>query len=189
MSDEFGKWNELTRLWLAQPRAVMPQAVERLALRQERNLRALATAEGCGLALAFIAAVWIAVNTAFVAMSAISVVFFGVCAYLQHRMRREPPPDGGVDLLTSLAAGIAREEWNLAQLGVGRGVTFVTLAAIALLDADHLRNFQQTPPQNLGALLLISTLILGVLAWNLVLTGAARRRRAQLQDFARRLGA
>jgi hypothetical protein len=104
-------------------------------------------------------------------------------------MRREPPPDGGHDLLTTLSAGVAREEWNLAQLGVGRAVTLVTLGAIALLDSDHLRFFEHTPPARLWSLLAITSLVLMVLAWNLVLTRLARRRKARLEDFARRLSA
>jgi hypothetical protein len=189
MSDEFGNWNALTKLWLARSQPVAQQEVERHAWRQHRNMVALAAAEAAGLVLAFIAAVWIAMHTAFVAMSAISVVFFGVCGYLQHRMRREAPPDGGHDLLTSLSAGVAREEWNLAQLGVGRAVTLVTLGAIAMLDSDHLRYFEQTPAARLWTLLAITSLVLMVLAWNLVLTRLARRRKARLEDFARRLGA
>jgi hypothetical protein len=146
MSDEFGNWNALTKLWLERPQPVAQQDVERHAWRQHRNMIALAAAEGTGLVLAFIAAVWIAMHTAFISMASITVVFFGVCGYLQHRMRREPPPDGGHDLLTPWAAGGEGEEWNLAQLGVCRAVTLVPLGAIALLDSDHLRFFEHTPP-------------------------------------------
>jgi hypothetical protein len=41
----------------------------------------------------------------------------------------------------------------------------------------------------LWALLAITSLVPMVLAWNLVLTRLARRRKARLEDFARRLSA
>jgi hypothetical protein len=187
MSDEFGNWNELAKLWLARTQPVSPQEVERHARRQHLQMTALAAAEAASLALVFIAAVWIAMHTAFVAMTSITVVFFSVCGYLEHRMRREPPPDGGADLLTSLAASIAREEWNLAQLRIGRAVTFLTLGSIALLDSDHLRYLDQTPAQRLWALFAITSLVLTVLGWNLLLTRRAGKRKARHEDFARRL--
>jgi hypothetical protein len=187
MSDEFGNWNDLAALWLTQRQPVSSAEVERHARRQHLHMLALASAEAATLALAFVAAVWIAVHTAFVAMSAISIVSFGVCGYLQHRMRREPPPAGGDDLLASLAMSIEREQWILAQLGVGRAVTLVTLAALALLDSDHVRYVASTPVGRLWALLAITSFVLAILGWNLWLTGRAKRRRARLADFARRL--
>jgi hypothetical protein len=112
------------------------------------------------------------------------MVSFGMCVLMHHRMRREPPSAGGVDLLSSLAVSGVREEWNLAQLRIGRAVTFCTLLAIGLLGADHLIHRGTTPPARLWALLGISLLILPIFAWNLVLTYAARRRKAQLDSFA-----
>jgi hypothetical protein len=149
----------------------------------------LAVAEGGALILAFVAAMWIAMQTAYVAMSALSMVFFGVCGYLQHRMRREPPPSGGENLITSLDTGIARETWNLAQLGVGRAVTFLTLFGIVMVASDHLRHYATTPPGRLGALLAITAIVLAILAWNLVLTRLTRRRRRRLEGYAVRMRA
>jgi hypothetical protein len=189
MSDEFGNWGELARLWHARLPTVAPEEVERHARRRRRHMLALAVAEAGAMTLAFVAAVWIAMHTAFVAMSAISMVFFGVSGYLHHRMRNEPEPSGDHDLLTSLDEAIAREEWMLRQLGVGRAVTALTLASIALVGADHLRYFSATPAARLWALLAITLIVLGILVWNLVLTRTVQRRKRQLCDYSRRLGA
>jgi hypothetical protein len=188
MSDEFGKWQELTKLWHTESPAVAPEEVARHAQRQRRETLALAAAEAAALGLAFVVAVWIAMQTAFVAMSAISLVFFGVSGYLHHRLRNEPVPSGDRELLTSLAEGILREEWVLQQLGVGRAVIAVTLASIGLVGWDHLRFFATTPAARLWAMLAISLLVLGILAWNLALTRQAERRKQHLCDYAQRLG-
>jgi heme/copper-type cytochrome/quinol oxidase subunit 2 len=188
MSDEFGNWNELAGLWHAEAPEIAPREVARHARRQRRATLALAAAEAGAMALAFVAAMWIAMHTAFVAMSAISLVFFGLSGYLHHRMRHEPQPGGNGTLRASLETGIAREEWLLRQLGVGRAVTTLTLAAIVLVGADHLRFFATTPAPRLWALLAITLIVLAILAWNVVLTRRARRRRQHLADYSRRLG-
>ena len=187
MSDEFGNWKELARLWHAGVQASTPGEVERREHRRRWQMMALAGAEMGALVLAFIAAVWIAMQTAFVAMSAITIVFFAVCGYLQHRMRSEPEPAGEEDLLTSLDSGSAREEWVLRQLGIGRAVTLTTLASIGLLGSDHLRHFSTTPAERLWALLAVALIVLSILAWNLVLTRRARQRKRRLDDYLRRL--
>jgi hypothetical protein len=189
MSDEFGNWRELATLWHARTTEVMPEEVEQHARRQRRHMLALAAAEAGIMALAFIAAVWIAMHTAFVAMSGISLVFFGVSAYLHHRMRNEPEPTGGGDLLSSLAEDLARERWVLRQLGVGRAVSMLTLACMAILGADHLRFYASTPAELLWVMLAIGLMVLGVLGWNLVLTRRARARMRALSDYAFVLGA
>jgi hypothetical protein len=189
MSNEFGNWTGLAELWHTSARVVSPDEVEQRARRQRRQMFALASAEAGAMALAFIAAVWIAMHTALVAMSAVSMVFFGVCGYLQHRMRREPEPEGGSDLLTSLDSSIAHEDWNLAQLGVGRAVTMLTLVSIVMLGANHLRFFSATPAERLWAMLVITLIVLAILAWNLVLTRQARCRKDRLVDYARHLRA
>jgi FtsH-binding integral membrane protein len=187
MSDEFARWNELARLWHAQRSSISADDVEQHARREHRRMLQLAMAEGAGLVVAFVAANWIAMQTAFVAMSAISMVFFGVCFFVHHRMRREPPPSGGADLLSSLRIGAAREAWNLAQLAIGRAVTAFTLIAMGLLAIDHLRH-ATTPPARLWSLLGVALIVVGVLAWNLVLTRAGRRRKARIEAFVKRLG-
>lgn len=189
MCDEFGNWNDMSRFWHAGGSDLSIADVERHARRQRRLLAYLRLAEGGALTLAFVAAMWIAMQTAYVAMTALTVVFFGVCAYLQHRMRREPMPPAGDDLLTSLGSSVAREEWNLAQLGAGRAVTLLTLAAISMVVFDHLRHYASTPPQRLGALLAIAAIVLAILAWNLVLTVRLRRRKGLLQAIAAQMGA
>jgi hypothetical protein len=189
MSDEFGNWSELSRLWHAETPPVAPEAVERHARRQRIEATALAAAEAVALALAFIAAMWIAMQTAYVAMSAISMVFFGVSGYLHRRLRNEPEPSGNRELLTSLAEGILREEWMLRQLGVGRAVTLLTLASIAMVGSDHLRFYASTPAVRLWAMLAIALIVLGILAWNLVLTRKAQKRKQHLCEYARRLAA
>jgi hypothetical protein len=187
MSDEFANWNELGRLWHGQISPISASDVERHSRRQRRRMLNLAIAEAVALLFAFIGANWIAMQTAFVALSAVSMVSFGVCGFLHHRMRREPPSSGGVDLLTSLEVSAAREDWNLAQLRIGRAVTFFTLLAIGLLAADHMIHRATTPSARLWALLGISLIVVAILAWNLVLTRAARGRKAQLDSFGRLL--
>ena len=188
MCDESGNWNELSKLWHAGGGVLSSVEVELRARRQRRLLVWLRFAEGGALTLAFIAAMWIAMQTAYVAMSALSVVFFGTCGYLQYRMRQEPLPPGDDDLLTSLGASIEREKWNLAQLGAGRAVTLLTLAAISMVVFDHLRHYASTPPGRLGALLAIAGIVLAILAWNVVLTVRIRRRRRLLQAISLQMG-
>jgi hypothetical protein len=184
MSDEFANWNDLARLWHAQASPISAIDVERHSRRGRRRMLELAIAEGVALLFAFIGANWIAMQTAFVALWAISMVSFGMCGFLHHRMRREPPPSGGVDLLSSLDVSVVREEWNLAQLRIGRVVNFFTLLAIGLLGLDHLIHRATTPPARLWALLGIALIVIAIFAWNLVLTRAARRRKAKLDSFA-----
>jgi len=189
MSDEFANWSELTRLWQVESSAVSIADFDAAARRQRRQMLALAAAEAGGLVLAFIAAVFIAVHTALIAMSGICFVFFGVCGYLQHRMRKEPPPSGGEDLLKSLDVRMAHEDWNLAQLGIGRAVTLITLVAVVMVGANDLRFFAMTPASHLWALLGITLIVLTILAWNLLLTRRARRRKARFQNYSLRLRA
>jgi hypothetical protein len=184
MSDEFGNWRELAALWHTRMAEVVPEEVENHARRQRRHMVALAGAEAGGLALAFIAAVWIAMHTALVALSAISLVFFAVCGYLHHRMRNEPEPQGTSDLMSSLGLDLMREEWILRQLGVGRAVSMVTLASMLILGADHLRYFDSTPPGRLWAMLVIALMVSAVLVWNAVLTRRARARMRSLSQYA-----
>lgn len=187
MSDEFGQWNNLARLWHAENTAVSTFDVEGHARRQRRSLLMLAVAEAAGFALVFIGAVWISMHTAMVAMSALTMVFFATCGFLQHRMRREPPPSGGHDLLSSLEVSIEREEWNLAQLGIGRAVTFLTFFAIVMVASNHLRFLATTPAERLWSLFGIALIVFGVLISNVLLTRRARRRKASLESFASRL--
>jgi len=184
MSDEFGNWNELARLWHAHSETVATLDVEHVARRQRRRMRMIAAAEAIGMALSFISAVWIAMQTTMIALSAISIVSFALCAFLQHRLRREPPGAGGHDLLSSLEHSVAREEWNLAQLGIGRAVTFLTLFAIVIVAADHLRHYATTPPMRLWALVSVSVIVLMILAVNLWLTRKAKLRKARVESFA-----
>jgi hypothetical protein len=187
MSDEFGNWNELARLWHSQTEAMSSASVERHARRQRWQMQALAAGEAACMALSFIAAVWIAMQTTMVALTAIVVVFYGVCAFLQHRLRREPAPSGGVDLLSSLDHSIAREEWNLAQFGIGRAVTFLTLFGIVMVASDHLLSYATTPAARLWALLAVMFFVLIVLAMNIALTRSARARKRRLESFALRM--
>ena len=157
MSDEFGNWNELAKLWHKQSASLPVGDIERQVRLQRQQMVALAACEAAIMALSLIACVWIAMQTAFIALSGISFTFFGVCAFLQHRMQREPMPSGGDDLLGSLENSIARDEWNLAQLGIGRAVSFVTLFAIVMVASDHLRNLASTPAPRLWAFLGIAS--------------------------------
>ncbi len=188
MSDEFGNWRDLAKLWHAGTPVFLHAEVERDVQNQRRWMQLLAGAEMAAMVLAFIAAVWIAMHTAFVAMSAITIVFFGACGYLQHRMRCEPEPAGSDDLLTTLEASSAREEWVLRQLGIGRAVTLITLASIGMVASDLLRHFAATPPQRLWALLAITLIVVAILAWNFVLLHQAKQRKLRLESYSRRLG-
>jgi FtsH-binding integral membrane protein len=187
MSDEFAQWNNLARLWHSETAAISAADIERNARRQRQGLLALAVAEALGFALVFIGAVWISMHTAMIAMSALTIVFFATCGFLQHRMRREPPPSGGNDLLSSLEISIALEEWNLAQLGIGRAVTFLTFFAIVMVASNHLRFIETTPASRLWSLFAIALIVFGVLMWNVFLTRRARARRSRLEAFALRL--
>lgn len=184
MCDESGNWDDLSKLWHADGCTLSPDDVAQRARQQRRLMAWLRFGEGAALTLAFVAAMWIAMQTAYVSMTALSVVFFSTCGYLQYRMRREPQISGGEDLLTSLAASIQREEWNLTQLGAGRAVTLLTLAAISMVVFDHLRHYASTPPGRLGALLGIASIVLAILVWNLVLTARIRRRKRLLQSVS-----
>ena len=187
MSDEFGNWNELARLWHAHREAVSALEVERQAHRQRRQMLVVAAAEATCMGLSFIAAVWIAMQTTMIALTAITVVFFALCGFLQHRMRREPPCAGGHDLLSSLQHSIAREEWNLAQLGIGRAITFLTLFAIVSVTADHLRHYATTPPARLWALISVALIVVLILALNLRLARQARSRKARSERVVRQI--
>ena len=189
MSDEFAQWNNLARLWHVESAAVSTADIELHARRQRQGLLALAVAEALGFALVFIGAVWISMHTAMVAMSALTIVFFATCGFLQHRMRREPPSSGGDDLLSSLEVSIAREEWNLAQLGIGRAATFLTFFAIVMVASNHLRFLDSTPAARLWSLAAIALIVFGVLMWNIFLTRRAKARRLRLESFAARLRA
>jgi hypothetical protein len=150
MSDEFAQWNNLARLWHVESAAVSTADIELHARRQRQGLLALAVAEASGFALVFIGAVWISMHTAMVAMSALTIVFFATCGFLQHRMRREPPSSGGDDLLSSLEVSIAREEWNLAQLGIGRDFPHV------LRDRDGCLEPPAFPRQHSGRAIVVA---------------------------------
>lgn len=187
MSDEFAKWSELSRLWHGGNHALSVADIEATERRRNLQMLSLAIAEGGALALGLIASLWIAMHTALISMSALNVVFFGICGFLQYRMRKEPPPSGGDDVLTSLSADVAREEWNLAQLGIGRAVTLLTLAAVGMLGFDHLRFYASTPAPRLWALLAIAAIVLAILAGNLMLTRRARQRKARVDTYLRHL--
>jgi FtsH-binding integral membrane protein len=189
MSSEFDNWNQLAKLWHAHTTSVPASEVHRSACRQSHHMFLLAAAEAVCMVLAYVAAVWIAVQAAMVSLTAIVSVFVGVCAFLHHRLRREPSPDGGHDLLSSLEHSIAREEWNLSQFAVGRVVTWVTLAGMLMLSSDHLRAYATTPAARLWAMLAIVALLLVTLAVNIALTRKARTRKRHMEDMARRMRA
>lgn len=184
MTDEFGNWNELARLWHAHAEGVSTLDVERHARLQRRRMLLLAVTEAAGLALSFGAAVWIAMQTTFIALTAITTVFFALSAFLQHRMRREPESTGGHDLLRSLEHSVAREEWNLVQLRIGRAITLVTLFAIGVLAADHLYHYSSTPLPRLWALVSVFSIVLLTLAFNLWMTRQATARKRRVECFA-----
>jgi FtsH-binding integral membrane protein len=184
MSTEFANWNDLARLWHSHSEAFSSVEVQRHARRLRRQMWLLAGGEAACMILSFVAAVWIAVQTAMVAMTAITVVFFALCGFLQHRLRREPPHSGGTNLLSSLEHSISREEWNLAQFGIGRAVIFLTLFGIVMVAADHLMHFESTPPLRLCALLAVTLIVLAILALNVLLARRARVRKLRMESFA-----
>ena len=122
-----------------------------------------------------------------VSLTAIVAVFVGVCAFLHHRLRREPPPDGGNDLLSSLENAIAREEWNITQFAIGRAISLVTLAGMLMLCSDHLRAYATTPAVRLWAMLAIVVVVVLTLAANFGLARRARARKRQSEAMARRV--
>jgi FtsH-binding integral membrane protein len=187
MSDEFAQWNNLAKLWHSERGSMSATDIEQHARRQRQDMLALAAAEAIGFALVMIGAVWISMHTAMIAMSALTIVFFAFCGFMQHRMRREPPHSGGDDLLSSLEVSIAREEWNLAQLGIGRAGTFLTFFAIVMVASNHLRFIDTTPAGRLWSLSAIALIVFAVLLWNLFLTRRTRIRKLRLESFAARL--
>jgi hypothetical protein len=187
MSDEFAQWNNLAKLWHTERMAVSVSDIESHVRRQRQDMLALAAGEALGFALVLIGAVWISMHTAMIAMSALTITFFAFCGFMQHRMRREPPDSGGEGLLSSLEVSIAREEWNLAQLGIGRAGTFLTFVAIVMVASNHLRFIDSTPAARLWSLSAIALIVFAVLLWNLFLTRRARSRKVRLESFATRL--
>ena len=189
MSDEFGNWNDLAKLWRTQSASLPVGDIERQVRLQRAQMFALAAFEVTIMVLAFIACLWVAMQTAMVTMAGIVFTFYGVCAFLQYRMRREPAPAGSDDLLSSLENSIARDEWNLAQLGIGRALSFLTLFAMVMIASDHLRHFNTTPPARLWTLLAITGVVLTVLGGNLLLTRRTRARQRRIESFAQGLRA
>jgi hypothetical protein len=150
-------------------------------------MRAVAAAELVGMALSFFSALWIAMQTTMVTLTAISVVFFALSAFLHHRMRREPANAGGHDLLSSLEHDMAREDWNLAQLRVGRVITVLTLFAIGIMTADHLRHLATTPPERVWALVAVALVVVLLLVTNIWLARQAKARRSRMQAYSEQL--
>jgi hypothetical protein len=187
MSDEFGRWNELAKLWHAHAECIPALDVERHANRQRRQMLLVAAAEAVCMSLSLAAAIWIAMQTTFIALSAISTVFFALSAFLDHRMRREPASAGGHDLLSSLRLGLEREGWNLSQLRIGRAVTLATLLAIGMMMVDHLRHYSDTPPARLWALVSVFLIVVATLVLNWRQARQARMRLARLEHFARQM--
>jgi cation transporter-like permease len=186
MSDEFGNWNELARLWHTHSQTTSALHLEKHERRRRRQMRAVAAAEAVSMVLSFIASVWIAMQTAMIALTAISVVFFALCGFLQHRLRLEPDSVGGFDLLSSLQHGVMREMWILRQLAIGRVISALTLFAIAIMTADHVLH-PGTPLSRLMALFSVLIIVAGVLIWNLWLTAKARSRLQRLDMFANQM--
>lgn len=189
MVDENPDWNDLAAMWRAEGAGIPIEEIESHARRERMQMSALAFAEAMGLAAACLAALWLVLQANYVVLSAIVLAMNVVTAFVAWRLRRDPEPAGGADLLSALATNVAREEWNVTQLRIGRGVNFLTLFAVLMALSTRLRYFATTPTATFATLFAVGAIVLAVLAWNLLLTRRARERQRRLESYATRLRA
>jgi hypothetical protein len=180
-------WNDLSRMWQADAAAVSLDEIDDHLAREHRRMRVVTIVELAGVGLGMIAAAWLTFFTPFRWMGAIVAAFAIVSTLAAVRMRREPASSGAVDVLHSLKESIEREDWIAEQLRIGRALSFVALFAIVMVTSTQLVRFHAMPAPGLGAAISGSVYVIGILAWNLILTRRAHARRARLQYIRERL--
>ena len=181
-------WNELSKLWQAESAAISIDELESHMRRERAGMRALAVIELAGLGLGVVVGTWLAKATPYTWMAYVFILECIALAWIAWR-RQDPAVPGGDDLLTSLKASIAREEWIAARLRFGRALSFVVLFAVLMVASDLLRVYAATGAASLWALVACGAWVCAVIAWNLGLVHRSRRRRQRLESFAEKLGA
>ncbi|MEO8017659.1 MAG: hypothetical protein ABI769_07585 [Pseudomonadota bacterium] len=180
-------WSDLASLWQAEGAAVSIDDIEQHLRRERLQMFGVLIAEIAGLCVGTAAAAWLYFFTPFIGLGLVIAVFGGVSAFVTVRMRREPAPAGARDLLHSLKESIAREDWIDEQLRLGRALSFVALFAVVMATSMQLLHFHAISSFGLVGAIVSSVYVAGVLAWNLVLTRRAKRRRARLEYISERL--
>jgi hypothetical protein len=182
-------WNDLSKMWQADAAAVSMDEIDEHLRRQRRQLRVVTAIELAGVSLGVFAAGWLAFFTPFRWMGLVVGLFAIASAAMVIRMRREPAPAGAVDALQSLKESIANEDWIAEQLRFGRALSFVALFAFVMVTSSQLLRFRAFSTIGLMAVSAGAAYVVGVIAWNLVLTRRTHRRRARLEYIKERLKA
>jgi hypothetical protein len=182
-------WNDLSKMWQADAAAVSLEEIDDHLARERHRMRVVTFVELGGVGLGVSAAVWLAFFTPFRWLGVVVAVFAVVSAFVTIRMRREPVSSGAVDVLHSLKESIEREDWIAEQLRLGRALSFVALFSFVMVTSSQLLRFHFIPPLGLAAAIAGGAYVIGVLAWNLVLTRRTRMRRARLEYIQERLNA
>lgn len=182
-------WNDLAKMWQADAACVSLQEIDGHLRRERRHLWLATAAELAGLLAGIVAAGCVLFFTPHTWMGVLIMLFGGTCAWITLRMRRAGPPPGSLDVLQSLKDSIAREDWLVEQLRLGRALSFVALFAIVLATSLQLFRLKAFSATGLTAAGIGCAVVLAALAWNLVLTVRARRRLGRLQYLNDRLKA
>jgi MFS family permease len=182
-------WTDLSKMWQADAAAVSMDEIDEHLRRQRRQLRVVTAVELAGVSLGVFAAGWLAFFTPYRWMGLVVGLFAIASASLVVRLRRESSPAGAVDALQSLKESIGREDWIAEQLRFGRALSFVALFSFVMVTSSHLLRFHAMPTIGLLAVTAGAVYVVGVIAWNLVLTRRTRRRRARLEYIEKRLKA
>jgi MFS family permease len=180
-------WHDLSKMWQADAAAVSMEEIDEHLRRQRRQLRVVTAVELAGVSLGVIAAGWLAFLTPYRWMGLVVGLFAIASAIMVVRMRREPESAGAADALRSLKESIDREDWIAEQLRYGRALSFVALFSFVMVASSQLLRFHSIPTLGLAAVVAGAVYVVGVIAWNLVLTRRAHRRRARLEYIKERL--
>ena len=183
------EWNDLAKMWQADAAGVSLEDIDAHLQREKRQMAGVTAAEIGGLGAGFIAAACVLLFTPHVWMGVLILAFGGASAWLTLRQRRASAPPGSRDFLQSLKDSIAREDWLAEQLRFGRALSFVALFAIVLATSMQLLRLNAFSATGLTAAGIGCVVVLGALAWNLLLTMRSRRRRARLRYLAERMKA
>jgi hypothetical protein len=181
------EWNDLARMWQADAAGVSLREIDEHLRREKRHMTGVLAAELAGLGAGIIAALLVLMFTPHVGLGVVLIVFGGASAWLTLRLRRGGTGIGSSDLLQSLKDSIDREDWIVEQLQFGRVLSFVALFAIVIATAMQLLRLKAFSAMGLIAAGIGCVVVLGALAWNLVLGARSRRRRARLRYLEERL--
>ena len=180
-------WEDLASLWQGEVATYSMEQVKAHSERQRRIMQVVTVAELAGAVLGITAALWLMFVTPHRLMGLVVVVFALLSAVVMLRARREPESRGEAGLIGILKESVAYHDWMAEQLRYGRALSFVALFAIVMSASVQLLHFQTASASGLAASASGACGMTGVLAWNFILTERARRRRASLQDFCKKL--